>query len=66
LEQLLNETGRDKKAGVILPPLSQRPALYSSVLNGSKDNFFTKKESEQVKQTFKELFNHYAKNKKSS
>jgi len=66
LEQLLNETGRDKKAGVVLPPLSQRPALYSSLLNGSKDNFFTKKESEQAKQAFQELFKHYEKNKKSS
>jgi len=64
IEQL-NETGRDKQAGVILPPLSSRPALYGSVLNGSKDNFFTKKESEPVKKIFQELFS-YAKNKKSS
>jgi len=66
LEQLKDETGRDNKAGVVLSPLSQRPALYSSILNGSKDNFFTKKESEQVKRVFQELFKHYAKNKKSS
>ncbi|CAG8508113.1 22671_t:CDS:2, partial [Racocetra persica] len=66
LNQLKDETGRDKKAGIILPPLSSRPALYGSVLNGSKDNFFTKPESEQVKKIFQELFNHYEKNKKSS
>ena len=66
LEQLKDETGRDDKAGVVLPPLSQRPALYSLLLNGSKDNFFTKKESEQAKQVFQELFKHYAKNKKPS
>jgi len=38
-----------------LPPFSHRPALYGSVLNGSKDNFFTKPESEQVKKVFQEL-----------
>ena len=64
IEQL-NETGRDNKAGGVLPPLSSRPALYGSVLNGSKDNFFSKRESEPVKQVFQELFS-YAKNKKSS
>lgn len=66
LKQLKDETGRDKEAGVILPPLSSRPALYGSVLNGSKENFFTKPESEQVKKVFQELFNYYAKNKKSN
>ena len=64
LNQLLNETGRDMEAGVILSPLSHRPALYGSVLNGSKENFFTKPESEQVKKVFQELFECYAKNKK--
>ena len=62
--QQLNETIRDKKAGTILPFLSSRPALYGSVLNGSKDNFFTKKESEPVKKVFQALFKHYEKNKK--
>jgi cellulose biosynthesis protein BcsQ len=61
----LNETIRDKKAGKVLPSLSSRPALYGSVLNGSKENFFTKKESEPVKKVFQELFN-YAKDKKPS
>jgi hypothetical protein len=62
LEQL-NETGRDKEGGTILPVLSHRPALYGSVLNGSKENFFTKKESELAKKIFEELFRNYAKNK---
>ena len=66
LAQLLNETGRDMKAGVILPPLSHRPALYGSVLNGSKENFFTKKDSKPAQKVFQELFNHYAKSKKSN
>jgi len=66
LNQLLNETGRDIEDGVILPPFSHRPALYGSVLNGSKENFFDKPESEQAEKVFQELFNHYAKNKKSS
>ena len=66
LNQLKDETGRDIEVGVVLPPLSHRPALYGSVLNGSKDNFFTKKESEPAQKVFQELFNHYAKNKKSS
>ena len=66
LVQLLNETGRDIKIGVILPPLSHRPALYGSVLNGSKENFFTKKDSKPAQKVFQELFNHYAKSKKSN
>jgi cellulose biosynthesis protein BcsQ len=60
----LNETGRDKKAENVLLPLSSRPALYGSVLNGSKENFFTKKESEPAKKVFQQLFRHYAKNKR--
>lgn len=56
LAQLLNETGRDKEIGFILPPLSHRPALYGSVLNGSPKNFFTKPESKQAKQVFQQLF----------
>jgi len=50
------------KAGVVLPPLSQRPALYGSVLNGSTENFFTRQESEQAQAVFKQLFKPYAKN----
>jgi hypothetical protein len=59
----LNETIRDKEAGTVLLALSSRPALYGSVLNGSKENFFTKKESESVKKAFEQLFKHYEKNK---
>jgi hypothetical protein len=50
------------KAGVVLPPLSQRPALYGSLLNGSPENFFTQKESQQAQETFQQLFKHYEKN----
>jgi cellulose biosynthesis protein BcsQ len=66
LAQLLTETGRDMKVGVILPSLSHRPALYGSVLNGSQENFFTKKDSKPAQKVFQELFKHYAKNKKSN
>ena len=66
LAQLLNETGRDMETGVVLPPLSHRPALYGSVLNGSKENFFTKKDSKSAQAVFTQLFKHYAKNKKSN
>jgi chromosome partitioning protein len=60
----LKETGRDgtKKVGIILTPLSHRPALYGSLLNGSKENFFSQKESQQVKEVFQELFKYYAEN----
>lgn len=63
LEQL-NETGRDKEAGIILPPLSHRPALYGSLLNGSKENFFKRSEATTAQEIFQQLFNHYEKNKK--
>ena len=43
------------KAGVILPP-------HGSLLNGSSENFFTKPESEQAQEVFKQLFKHYEKN----
>ncbi len=64
LEQLKDETGRDKRTGIILPPLSHRPALYGSVLNGSKENFFQRSEAITAQEIFQQLFNHYAKNKK--
>jgi hypothetical protein len=50
------------KAGVVLLPLSQRPALYGSLLNGSKENFFTRQESQQAQEVLAQLFKHYAKN----
>ncbi len=64
LNQLLNETGRDKRTGIILSPLSHRPALYGSVLNGSKENFFQRSEATTAQEIFQQLFNHYEKNKK--
>lgn len=60
----LDETRQSQKAGKILPPLSHRSALYGTVLNGSKENFFAnQKKSTDAFQVFKELFKHYAKNK---
>ncbi|CAI2180943.1 665_t:CDS:2 [Funneliformis geosporum] len=47
----LNETRRDINGGMVLPPLSQRPALYGSLLNGNSENFFTKPESQQAQET---------------
>ena len=64
LEQLKDETGRDKKTGIILSPLSHRPALYGSVLNGGKENFFKRSEATTAQEIFQQLFNHYEKNKK--
>ncbi|RHZ35891.1 ParA family protein [endosymbiont GvMRE of Glomus versiforme] len=58
----LNETRRDMKAGTVLSPLSQRPALYGSLLNGSPANFFSQKESPQAQEVFQQLFKHYEKN----
>jgi len=62
--QQLDETRQAQKAGKILSPLSHRSALYGTVLNGSKENFFAnQKKSADAFQVFKELFKHYAKNK---
>jgi cellulose biosynthesis protein BcsQ len=81
LEQLESETGRDEKTGKemklakekkkqlskVLSPLSSRPALYGSILNGSKKNFFTNRSnSNQAEEIFIELFKKYEKNKKSN
>ena len=40
----LKEIITEEKHGKITLPLTNRPALYGSLLNGSKDNFFTKPE----------------------
>jgi len=45
LQQIVNS----EKAGTILSPLSNRPALYGELLNGSKENFFNKSNSEEAK-----------------
>lgn len=37
-----------EKNGTILPPLNNRPALYGEILNGNKENFFNKSNSEEA------------------
>jgi hypothetical protein len=66
LEQLA-ETLEENQTGTILPSLSNRPALYGSVLNGNPVNFFANlKKSVDISNIFQQLFYHYkphAKNK---
>jgi hypothetical protein len=66
LEQLA-ETLEENQTGTILPSLSNRPALYGSVLNGSPGNFFANcKKSADITNAFQPLFQPYkphAKNK---
>lgn len=42
LEQL-RQIIQEEKRGKLLPHLTNRPALYGALLNGSKENFFNKK-----------------------
>ncbi|KLL04771.1 MAG: ParA-like protein [Mycoplasmataceae bacterium RV_VA103A] len=56
LKQLEREI---KKVGVgqVLPPLSNRPALYAPFLNGNKENFFTdQKNSQEAQQVLCGIF----------
>lgn len=39
---------QQEKTGLILPSLGNRPALYGELLNGNKENFFVKKDSEEA------------------
>jgi hypothetical protein len=56
LEKIIAE----EKQGKITPPLANRPALYGTSLNGSKDNFFTKKGlPSEIKELFKEILTNY-------
>jgi len=49
---------KQQQAGRILPPLSNRPALYGTLLNGSKENFFTQLEDQEpTKELFQSLYN---------
>ena len=52
----------DEKHGQITNPLTNRPALYGTLLNGSKDNFFTRKNlPSEIKELFKEILTNYEK-----
>jgi cellulose biosynthesis protein BcsQ len=46
-----------EKNGTILSPLSNRPALYGELLNGSQENFFTKAKSEEAQKVIKSCLN---------
>jgi hypothetical protein len=39
----------EEKSGLLLSPLSDKPARYGTILNGGKINFFTNLASEEVK-----------------
>jgi hypothetical protein len=50
----------EEKQGKIIPPLTNRPALYGTLLNGNKTNFFARKDlPAEIKELFKQiLINH--------
>jgi chromosome partitioning protein len=55
----LKEVIEEEKQGKITNPLTNRPALYGTLLNGSKDNFFARKDlPTEIKQLFKEILNY--------
>jgi cellulose biosynthesis protein BcsQ len=65
LEQLA-ETLQENQAGTILSPLSNRPALYGSVLNGSPDSFFANlKKSVDIANIFQQLLRYYKPHEKN-
>ena len=55
----LKEVIKEEKQGKITNPLTNRPALYGILLNGSKTNFFSKKElPKEIKELFKEILKY--------
>src|SRR2546429_559363 len=62
----LKEVMAEEKQGNITNPLTNRPALYGTLLNGSKNNFFARKGlPSEIKQLFKEILNYEKTNEKS-
>jgi len=58
----LQEVIKEEKHGQITNPLTNRPALYGILLNGSKNNFFTRKGlPSEIKELFKEILTKYEK-----
>jgi hypothetical protein len=52
----LQEVIKEEKHGQITNPLTNRPALYGTLLNGSKNNFFARKGlPSEIKDLFKEI-----------
>lgn len=55
----LKEVIAEEKQGKITPPLFNRPALYGALLNGSKNNFFSRKGlPSEIKELFKEILTY--------
>lgn len=48
----------EQKAGILLKPLTNRPALYGILLNGSATNFFSQENVEEAQNLFQTIFNH--------
>ena len=58
----LKEVMEEEKQGKITAPLSNRPALYGTLLNGSKVNFFSRKDlPTEIKELFKQILTKYEK-----
>jgi len=58
----LQEVIEEEKHGQITNPLTNRPALYGTLLNGSKNNFFSRKDlPNEIKELFKEILTKYEK-----
>lgn len=58
----IKEVIAEEKQGQITSPLTNRPALYGTLLNGSKGNFFAKKGlPTEIKELFKEILTNYEK-----
>lgn len=58
----LKEVMEEEKQGKITKPLTNRPALYGILLNGSKVSFFARKDlPSEVKELFQEILTKYEK-----
>ena len=58
----IKEVIAEEKQGQITNPLTNRPALYGTLLNGNKTNFFAKKGlPSEIKELFKEILTNYEK-----
>ena len=58
----LKQIIKEEKHGRITNPLTNRPALYGTLLNGNKTNFFSKKGlPNEIKGLFKEILAKYEK-----
>ena len=58
----IKEIIEEEKHGRITNPIVNRPALYGTILNGSKVNFFSRKVlPSEIKELFKEILTKYEK-----